>query len=789
MWNDLNRACSRLSGKPAISITLGLEATVTAGSILIFSLLRETRRRKVFNTAALYVVGAWIVLQVTELALPALGIADYAIRFVWIAAFALFPLSLIFGWRYDITAEGVKRTLETGAEQDADPSLQPVDRVIIGSLGVIATTVIAWAVISMARGELEGPAILAENSIAVLPFKVCENHGRDRDLAGGMTIEVINQLAERGKLKVIARTSSDAWDDFDLRLSRIADSLGVQYLLTGELCREMEQLVFTGELFDRQGFILWAQRIEQGVNRWDQLTGRLATRIADSVAAELGDVAPSPAERPVDRIAHEQFLIGQEHLARGDRDAARKAFEQALARDPEYAEALFHLALLDMEDFLSAGRRESIQRNRPRIEEALELARRQLQEDQHSADHHFLLARIQRVLTTVDEELAFRWASPGSLDAAEIGAIKRQFAAGYAEAEDHFRTAIHLNPSRTEGYARLADVIERQGVERYAEALEILEAGQVRDPFNLRYNALVAKRWAGRGRYRQALELLERFKALPVTPPGAWWWQLELMSVQPRWDEKAETLVEMLLNDPGAFGDWGNRWQAWWFVSQLADLGLREEAEDWKQRLENLPMWAWARETGLRNFLVAMGGHNDAVDEEDPFSLARAGRHEEAVALLEIRRHERKLWHERETTADLALAALYLQMERQDEATRLLTAVQEQLETEFESGVRHPRTLYHLAESYAYQGRVQDALDMLQKAVDYGGMFPCSWLDGIDPSPWTELGQNPRFVRLCERGEADLQQQADRVRALLSSYDIDELLAPLVALAQEEIAE
>ncbi|MEE9142302.1 MAG: hypothetical protein V3U59_06285, partial [Gammaproteobacteria bacterium] len=73
-------------------------------------LLRELRRRRVFQTAAIYIVAAWVILQVADLAFPGLGILEEAIRFVWIGAFVGFPLALLFAWRYQITRQGIVRT-------------------------------------------------------------------------------------------------------------------------------------------------------------------------------------------------------------------------------------------------------------------------------------------------------------------------------------------------------------------------------------------------------------------------------------------------------------------------------------------------------------------------------------------------------------------------------------------------------------------------------------------------------------------------------------------------------
>jgi len=72
------------------------------------SVLQELRRRKVFRVAALYIVGAWVVLQVADLAFESWDIASLALRYVWLGAILGFPVALIFGWRYDIKTKGIQ---------------------------------------------------------------------------------------------------------------------------------------------------------------------------------------------------------------------------------------------------------------------------------------------------------------------------------------------------------------------------------------------------------------------------------------------------------------------------------------------------------------------------------------------------------------------------------------------------------------------------------------------------------------------------------------------------------
>ena len=76
----------------------------------LMSFFSELRRRHVFRSAGVYIVSAWVVLQVADLGFESWGVPASALRFLWIAALLLFPVALVFGWRYDITAHGIVRT-------------------------------------------------------------------------------------------------------------------------------------------------------------------------------------------------------------------------------------------------------------------------------------------------------------------------------------------------------------------------------------------------------------------------------------------------------------------------------------------------------------------------------------------------------------------------------------------------------------------------------------------------------------------------------------------------------
>ena len=86
------------------------------GELTVARFFREARRRKVFRTAALYIVGAWLSLQVADVLFPEFGIPSAAIQALVWAAVAGFPVALVFGWLSEVGPGGVHRTVAASSD-------------------------------------------------------------------------------------------------------------------------------------------------------------------------------------------------------------------------------------------------------------------------------------------------------------------------------------------------------------------------------------------------------------------------------------------------------------------------------------------------------------------------------------------------------------------------------------------------------------------------------------------------------------------------------------------------
>ena len=75
----------------------------------IMSIFAELKRRNVFRMALLYIVAAWLLLQLAGLLIEQLGVPAWVFRFIFIILLICFPLVLTFSWVCEITPEGLRR--------------------------------------------------------------------------------------------------------------------------------------------------------------------------------------------------------------------------------------------------------------------------------------------------------------------------------------------------------------------------------------------------------------------------------------------------------------------------------------------------------------------------------------------------------------------------------------------------------------------------------------------------------------------------------------------------------
>jgi adenylate cyclase len=96
------------------------------------SLFAELKRRNVIRMAGLYLVGAWLVVQVAETVLPAFDVPNWVLRATIILLALGFVPALVFAWVFELTPQGLKRDEEIDPAQSMAPrTARRMDRILL----------------------------------------------------------------------------------------------------------------------------------------------------------------------------------------------------------------------------------------------------------------------------------------------------------------------------------------------------------------------------------------------------------------------------------------------------------------------------------------------------------------------------------------------------------------------------------------------------------------------------------------------------------------------------------
>ena len=174
------------------------------------NLLQDLRRRRMFRLAGLYIVGAWVVIQVAEALFNAWGLPETANRFVFIAAALCFPIVLVFGWIYDITADGIVRTRKAAPGETVNVGLKRADYLILAALLAVGIAIVGRSTTDIIEemDEKSASAARLEKSVAVLPFDSLDINAETRVFSDGISAEILHRLSTLRLLNVIAAPSS-----------------------------------------------------------------------------------------------------------------------------------------------------------------------------------------------------------------------------------------------------------------------------------------------------------------------------------------------------------------------------------------------------------------------------------------------------------------------------------------------------------------------------------------------------------------------------------------------------
>ena len=315
----------------------------------------ELKRRNVYKVAIAYGVVAWLLMQVASQIFPFFEIPNWAVRLVVLLLVIGFPIALIIAWAFETTPEGIKRTQAADAAGQRSRGGAWVYIVLIGAALSIGLFFLGRYTASRTYSTESGrpPATagsLPEKSIAVLPFENLSEEKGNAYFADGIQEEVLTRLAKIADLKVISRTSTQQYQSKPGNLSEIGKQLGVAHILEGSVQKVADQIRVNVQLINAiTDAHLWAETYDRKLTDIFAVETDIAKTIAETLRARLTGAEQSAiAARPTeDSEAHELYLRGRYFFGKrtaGDLKRANAYFNQALAKDPNYAPAYAGIA-------------------------------------------------------------------------------------------------------------------------------------------------------------------------------------------------------------------------------------------------------------------------------------------------------------------------------------------------------------------------------------------------------------------------------------------------------------
>ncbi len=340
---------------PALVLWWSSGDVLQAGQRL--GLVAELRRRNVFRMAGLYLIGAWLVVQVASTLLPMFGAPAWLPRTVVIVLAVLFVPALVFSWLFELTPEGLKRESEIDRSEPVTPETRRrLDRMIMATLA-LALAYFAFdrfvlaprreaaqarhEAVAVAQARKQGgvEALIqsyGDKSIAVLPFADLGADPGQEYFADGLTEELLNLLTQIPQLRVIARNSSFSFKDKNVDVTEIGRRLSVVHILQGSCRTSGDRIRITAQLIDaRTGTQLWSSSYDRKIDDLLAVQDEIASAVVAQLKLKM--LARSTPPRPSNPKARALIMQARQLGRLGTDEGLEQSYallRKALAIDP-----------------------------------------------------------------------------------------------------------------------------------------------------------------------------------------------------------------------------------------------------------------------------------------------------------------------------------------------------------------------------------------------------------------------------------------------------------------------
>ncbi len=238
----------------------------------------ELKRRRVYQSAAIYAVAAWGLAQAVDFVAERLFMPEWISTVTAIVFVVGFPVVIFLSWVFDIGPGGVRRT--------GVGSIRGVTSIAAAVIMLVGGTALVYAIVWPKHAAEQ---IADANSIAVLPFSLLGQISGNEYLSDGIAEEILYALGSLTDFRVAARTSSFSFKGQDKTVRDISRALDVRHIVEGSIRLSGDRVrVQVNLIRGDTGRQLWSQTYEQLAEDILDVQEDIAGQIADAVRVQMG---------------------------------------------------------------------------------------------------------------------------------------------------------------------------------------------------------------------------------------------------------------------------------------------------------------------------------------------------------------------------------------------------------------------------------------------------------------------------------------------------------------------
>ena len=220
----------------------------------------------------------------------------------------------------------------------------------ITALLIIAGGLVSWYIYQhqyrpvglSSRPEMSHP-LPDKPSIAVLAFDNLTGDPDKEYFSDGISDEIITALSKIPKLFVIARNSTFTYKGKPIKVQRISEDLGVQYIVEGSVRKADETVRISAQLIDAlNGHHIWAERYDYNYKDIFTVQEEITKSIVTALQLRLteGEQAGVYSRGTKNLDAYLKAMEANWRYFQGSKEgilSARKLAKESIALDPNYA--------------------------------------------------------------------------------------------------------------------------------------------------------------------------------------------------------------------------------------------------------------------------------------------------------------------------------------------------------------------------------------------------------------------------------------------------------------------